>query len=188
MEKSGKPLYYEVTPNPYGQPYRPGDWRNIAEIEHTDEKIKGFFGDYRFLSNFSKANIELDGVTYRSTECAYQAAKWKPENRDYFVNCSNEEAITYNHQHEPNGFSPEAWDEMKLEVMHYLIEQKFDKQLNPENYSRLLETGDKYLEETNWWNDTFWGKNLKNEGQNYLGILLMITRDKLKHQDQTPNN
>lgn len=175
-----KNLYYEVTPNPNGAPYRSGDWQNIPEIKHTSEEIKGFFGDYRFLSNFGQATVELDGVIYNSTERAYQAAKWLPEDRALFVNCSNEEAIKYNHRHQPNGCLPEIWDEIKLEIMRYLLEQKFNFELNPENYHKLLETDNRYLEETNWWNDTFWGKNLKNEGQNHLGIILTDIRDRLQ--------
>lgn len=37
--------------------------------------ISRFDDDYRFLSNFWPVKVELDGVTYPSTEHAYQAAK-----------------------------------------------------------------------------------------------------------------
>ena len=37
--------------------------------------IDSFQGSYAFLSNFYYAEVELDGVVYRSTERAYQAAK-----------------------------------------------------------------------------------------------------------------
>ena len=132
------------------------------------------------MSNFGKAIVELDGVTYSSTERAYQAAKWQPEDRFFFVECSNEEAIKYNRDHLPNGYSSESWDKIKIDVMYDLLKQKFNCEQNPENYHKLIDTGEKYLEETNWWNDTFWGKNLKNEGQNILGILLMTIRENLK--------
>jgi GTP cyclohydrolase II len=65
--------------------------------------------------------------------------------------------------------------------MDHLVAQKFNPTLNPDLYNRLLATGDKYLEETNWWNDTFWGKNLKGEGENHLGQILMQVRDKLRN-------
>jgi len=180
MDITGNPLYFEVTPNPNGEPYKIGDWQKVPEIIHDDNNVKGFFGEYRFLSNFGEAIVEYDGVIYSSTEKAYQAAKWKIEDRDYFVNCTNEEAVKYNRLHQPNGYPPDIWDEIKVVIMRYLLEQKFDPELNPENYQKLIATGDKYLEETNWWNDKFWGKNLKNEGLNYLGIILMSIRDDLK--------
>ena len=40
----------------------------------------------------------------------------------------------------------------------------------------LQETRDFYLEETNWWNDTFWGV-CNRKGKNILGHLLMKIRD-----------
>ena len=61
--------------------------------------------------------------------------------------------------------------------MRFLLEQKFNPNQNPDNYEKLIATEDKYLEETNWWGDTFWGKNLKGEGDNNLGKLLMTIRD-----------
>lgn len=181
MEKTGNPLYFEVTPNPNGEPYRLGDWQKVPEIIHDDDNIKGFFGEYRFLSNFGKATVEYDDVVYSSTEKAYQAAKWQLEDRDYFISCTNEEAIQYNLLHQPNGYSPEIWDEIKIEIMTCLLEQKFNPDINPENYNKLITTGDKYLEETNWWNDKFWGKNLKGEGLNILGIILMNIRNNFKN-------
>jgi ribA/ribD-fused uncharacterized protein len=39
------------------------------------DSILGFFGAYRYLSNFHMAPVEMDGLEYPSTEHAYQAAK-----------------------------------------------------------------------------------------------------------------
>ena len=145
MEMNGKPLYNEVPVRPGGELYKRGDWQNIPEIQHDNANIKGFFGDYAFLSNFGDATVELDGVIYPSVERAYQAAKWDPNDREFFVNCTNGKSITYNREHQPNGYPPKVWDEVKIDIMHYLLEQKFNRELNPENYQKLLETGDKYL-------------------------------------------
>ena len=43
----------------------------------------------------------------------------------------------------------------------------------------LLETGDAYLEETNYWKDTYWGK-CNGVGLNNLGEMLMKIRDNLR--------
>ncbi len=176
MEKTKNPLYCDALIE--GKPYEIGDWKNIPEIKCNHFEIKGFFGENRWLSNFSKAIILLDGMEYSSVEKAYQAAKWKPESREYFTDCTNEQAIKHNREFNPNGYSDEEWNLAKLEIMASLIDQKFNPVLNPENCIKLLDTGDKYLEETNWWNDTFWGKDLEGNGENNLGNLLMQTRDK----------
>ena len=45
----------------------------------------------------------------------------------------------------------------------------------------LLETGNEYIQEGNWWNDTFWGFCLKtNTGENKLGKLIMKIRNELR--------
>lgn len=187
MESVSNPLYKDISPHADGRKYERGDWRKIPEIIHDEHQIKGFFGKYRWLSNFGAAHVVVDDVTYGSVERAYQAMKWRPEDRAYFETCTDEEAITYNRQHQPNGHSAEEWDEMRICVMRFLLEQKFDPKLNPDNARKLLETGDRYLEETNWWNDTFWGKNLQGEGENHLGELLMEIRTALRELPTSDN-
>jgi len=44
---------------------------------------------------------------------------------------------------------------------------------------QLSRTQDRYLEETNWWDDTFWGKNLAGEGDNNLEKMIMVIRASL---------
>ena len=160
-----KLLYTETGPN--GTPYKKGEWKDFAI--HTETEIKGFFGEYIFLSNFHKVFIELDGITYQSVELAYQAAKWKLESRAYFSSCTELESIEYNRQHVPDGYSKEEWDVKKVSIMRDLLIQKFDPVKNPENYIFLKNTGSKYIEEMNWWGDVFWGKTKDGEGKNVLG-------------------
>ena len=104
MEKSERLIYNEVSVSPDGRRYNVGDWQEIPQIKHNGYEIKGFFGEYRFLSNFEPAKVELEGTTYSSVEKAYQAAKWNPEDRGYFIDCTNEEAIKYNRKNPPNGY------------------------------------------------------------------------------------
>jgi len=70
-----------------------------------------------------------------------------------------------------------GWDDMKLQVMEYLLTLKF----NQEPYRTLLkETKDEHIQEGNYWNDKFWGFCLKtNEGENHLGKLIMEIRKTL---------
>lgn len=169
-------LYSEVTPFSDGRSYRIGDWRDVPEITHNNHEIKGFFGDYRWLSNFGKAVIRLDGCVYGSVERAYQAAKWRPEDRAFFEGCTEKESITYNREHAPNGYSLEGWDNAKRDIMHALLQEKFNEEVNPDLARKLIQTGERYLEETNWWGDVYWGRQLNGEGENVMGELLMQVR------------
>lgn len=45
--------------------------------------------------------------------------------------------------------------------------------------ARLLETGDKHLEEGNTWGDKIWG-TVNGEGENNLGKILMRVRAELR--------
>lgn len=175
-EQSSPLLYTEATPHKDGRLYSIGEWQNIPEIIHDEKQVRGFFGPYRPLSNFWHARILLDGQEYGSVERAYQAAKWHPEDRAFFATCTNAQSVKYNRQHTPNKYSAEEWDAIKIDVMRFLLEQKFDEWQNPESAEFLFETGARNLVETNWWGDRFWGEGLDGVGENHLGKLLMTIR------------
>ena len=61
--------------------------------------------------------------------------------------------------------------------MKLCLEQKFT---DPTYKKLLLNTGDLYIQEGNYWGDKFWGICLKtNTGQNILGHLIMNIRTRL---------
>lgn len=166
-----------------GASFEKDKWGKIAS--HNEKEIKGFFGEYRFLSNFWPAKVIFDGDEYTASENAYQAAKYKKDQRDYLKKCSPKEAVVFVRENIEGAYTKEQWDNLKFQIMRSLLVQKFDKNLNPENFKKLIETGDKYLEETNYWEDTYWGvskSNISEEGigENNLGKLLMEIRDNLK--------
>lgn len=138
------------------------------------KSILGFFGPYRFLSNFHFVNVELDGEIYRTTEHAYQAAKTldTEERRKIRDLLQPREARQAGQrlQLRPN------WDKLKIDVMTELSIQKYAK---PPLSAMLLETGDAYLEETNTWGDKFWGV-CGGYGENNLGKILMQVRTELQ--------
>lgn len=172
---NGVLLYNEIGPN--GEEYKKGDWKLIAV--HTEKEIKGFFGPYRFLSNTWPAKVILDGVEYSCVENAYKAWRWKRKSRTYFETCTPLEAIDYNRKNIPDGCSQDEWDRNKVEYMTFLNMQKYNKEQNLELYQKLKETGEKYLEETNWWGDEFWGKDKDGNGENNLGKVLMKVREEV---------
>ena len=165
--------------------FRRGLWKTIAS--HNDKEVKGFFGEYRFLSNFWPAKVFLDGEEYGSVENAYQAAKYKKEYREFLRTCNPKELKQYVEENDEGKYSAEEWAAMRDGVMKGLLVQKYDKELNPDIHELLIATGGKYLEETNYWGDIYWGVNKSNVdeegvGENNLGKLLMEIRGAAKKE------
>ena len=153
-------------------PYKFGDWRRYAV--HDENNIKGFFGIHRWLSNFHPCEIEFEGMIFPSTENAYQAAKIIPEERTPLVTCTPYESKKVWKKYTKIDKSAEEWDARKYSGMVYLSLEKYN--MNIELRNKLLATGNKYLEETNHWGDSYWGVDIHRGGENILGKVLMNVR------------
>ena len=137
----------------------------------TDDTIHGFFMEHRFLSNFHEFPLTLDGITYPSSEHAYMAQK----------TLSREDQILISQLKKPGDAKRKGqtltlrpdWEHYRVAAMLQVLYRKFQ---HPDLALALLDTGNKYLEETNWWNDRFWGV-CDGEGLNMLGKCLMIVRE-----------
>lgn len=139
---------------------------------HSETEIKGFFGKYRFLSNFYScpAGIWYEGLKYPSVEHAYQAAKVDSYDRLPFTTCNAKEVKRL------GGsvlLDKEDWEEVKYDIMLQLVTQKFA--VHKGLRDKLLETKKAYLEETNHWKDVYWGV-YEGNGLNKLGEILMVVR------------
>jgi len=137
-------------------------------------EIKGFFGPWRFMSNFHYVDVQFDGMIYRTTEHAYQAAKFLDlEKRKYI------QGLETPREARRVGQQPgcrEDWNDVKYDIMYDLNAQKYSK---PNLMQMLLDSGDAYLEETNTWGDVYWGV-CHGIGQNNLGKILMDIRSQIK--------
>lgn len=133
--------------------------------------------EYSWLSNMEPCKIILDGIEYSSVEHAYVSAKssdieWKKfcmtELNPRIIKTQGRKLVLVDN-----------WDEIKVSIMRTCIDQKY----NQEPYrDLLLKTGNEYIQEGNWWNDTFWGVDLKSiphKGNNMLGKLIMEKRSSL---------
>lgn len=138
------------------------------------EVISSFKGKYKFLSNFYPIFIQYEGIRFPSVEHAFQAAKSDDiEIRKLFaIAPTAKEAKRFGKQVKLT----EGWDIKKISIMKLLLEQKFK---NEPMKSMLLNTGDSILIEGNNHRDKFWGQ-VKGEGNNMLGKLLMEIRDEIK--------
>ncbi len=133
--------------------------------------ILEFRKEYRWLSNFWPCSVTYDGITFNSSEAAYQASKTESyELRKEFEHLSAKEAKL-------KGQALTAirsdWDEIKPTVMYEVCKSKFDQ--NPELKEKLIETGEVKLVEGNDWGDTYWGV-CNGKGINMLGKVLMRLR------------
>jgi ribA/ribD-fused uncharacterized protein len=143
-------------------------------VVQDEKKIGGFVGEYRWLSNFFLCRVEWEGRVYGSAEAAYQSGKFAPAEREPFVKLDPDGAKHL--AHDKPLANPAAWEARKEQVMRDVAWAKFSQ--HPELAAQLLATGDRLLEETNWWDDEIWGV-YKGKGQNLLGKILMDTRARL---------
>lgn len=155
------------------------------------EPIKGFTGEYRWLSNFGPGEVEYEGLRYPTREHAYQAAKSDLAWERLALSCTpgNYKSTTGQGKPKPVMTAKEAkiygktvslrhnWDLIKRPVMKEIVRYAFTH--HEDLKAKLLATGDRYLEETNWWGDTYWGR-VNNVGHNHLGHIIMEIRSELQ--------
>lgn len=153
--------------------------------------IKGFFEDYRFLSNFHLCDVYFEGLLYPSSESAYMAAKSTDlYTRQLFSSnpknvIGEEKPVMRPAEARKFGQTIELrpdWDKIKYDMMLAIVFDKFWR--NKDIREKLIATGDKYLEESCHWHDLYWAKcycpNHNGKGQNNLGDILMKVRNILK--------
>lgn len=123
--------------------------------------ITRFQDQYGFLSNFWPSPIQYIGRDYATVEHAYQAAK----TLDPQESAAIQGAATPGHAKrlgQACSLRPD-WDEVKVGIMHELLQLKFQ---DPELRGWLLGTG---------------AVEIRGEGKNVLGLLLMQIRDEVRN-------
>lgn len=149
-------------------------------LDDPDGPILGFEGEYRWLSNFWFAPQLLDtggeglAIDFQFNEKWYMVHKTLiPDEAQKIMAAKSPgeckrvgKTVTLRTD----------WDEVKDGVMLEGLRMKFGQ--NADLRAKLIATGTRYLEETNTWNDTYWGV-CNGVGRNMLGILLMQVRAEL---------
>jgi len=166
-------MYNEVPVK--GDHYSFGDWKLYAK--HDASNVCGFFGPYRWLSNFHECPVYFEGLEYPSSENAYQAAKVDKDFRHHLQKITAAEVKKAWNKLPPIDMGPEDWNARKYDVMSVILFDKFYR--NKDLREKLLETGlnHMYLEETNHWRDSYWGVDINLGGKNKLGQILMGIRE-----------
>jgi ribA/ribD-fused uncharacterized protein len=172
-EAAGIPVWNRGDPPP---PQPAGPPAEIAE----------FKGKYRFLSNFYAVWIvDADGIKYPTLEHAFQAHKTLDlELRTEIAGLADPaEAKRAGRQLRLRT----DWEVVKRDVMAGLLELKF--RAGSALADRLLDTGNAWLVEGNYWCDNEWGDcycggpRCRARGRNWLGIALMQRREALRIAD-----
>jgi ribA/ribD-fused uncharacterized protein len=150
------------------------NWDETFEgVVHDANNIAGFVAEYRWLSNYFPCRVEWEGRVYGSAEAAYHSGKYPAADRDVFTRLDADPARKLSRA---KPYDIAAWEARKVTTMRAVIWAKFSQ--NPELAKKLLATGERYLEETNWWGDKIWGV-YRGEGQNLLGKIIMDARARL---------
>ena len=130
----------------------------------------------RWLSNMTRVNIHHKGVCYPSTENFYQAMKYAEVSKRLYI--SSLKPVESKKYSKENPMTSTIFEDRKFAIMLYAQRKKFSQE---PFRSMLLATGDCHIEEGNWWQDKFWGVDIKTrEGENTLGKLIMKVRSELQ--------
>ena len=131
-------------------------------------------GEYVFLSNLYKCEIEFEDKIFSSSEAAYQYGKAKnPEVGNWIISAPKQHLIAAA-GHGLFAFDiVENWNHIKVSRMYQVLKAKFTQ--HSDLKAKLLETENKMLLE-NSKTDAFWGIGKRQNGKNMLGRLLMELR------------
>lgn len=139
--------------------------------------VHGFFGEYRFLSNFWMSDMVIRGESFASVEHFFQACKATSESDFQLIRKMPKpgqcKAVGKQIKIRPD------WDRVKFDIMLTGVRAKFTQN---EHLGNLLIDTDGHLEETNHWGDTIWGV-CNGKGTNWLGQILMQVRKELNFEE-----
>lgn len=166
------------------QVWKPGFAKEWCEL-HDQERIHGFWGRYRWASNFFLKPITVSGDfwggsrDFPSSEHAYQFAKLPADEQDKWYTIICQYTCFQVKQWGQEIQIRSGWDNLREPVMDEVVLAKFTQNQEPRDL--LLATGTATMVESNWWGDVFFGVDptAPVNGLNVLGRVLMKTRERL---------
>lgn len=133
--------------------------------------------EYAFLSNFYPCTVKYKGLTFESTEAAFQAQKEiNEQNKIKYCNVPPNVAKSYGRKAKLR----HDWEQVKDQIMYEVVKAKFEQ--NPDFAELLLKVNEEIVED-NTWHDTYWGR-CNGIGQNKLGLILTRVKEELENAKQ----
>lgn len=156
-------------------------YTSLPKKTQNDKDIFGFQGKYRWLSNMWPVEFEIGGIKFVSSENAYQASKYTDKAVVAKIAKMQPFLAKAYAKDKMNAWTTPDFQSRKDRLMLTFVRKKFE---NPCLRQKLINTGNVLLEETNTWNDTYWGCCPQGNGLNNLGKILMKVRDELQKEVQ----
>lgn len=144
----------------------------------SKDQVLFYENEFYVLSNFSSFEVVYNGEVYKTSEYAYQAARFEdPELREKVKNArSSHDAMKLAKLVYKNERRKDWWD-VKLQIMEDICRAKLSQHFYVQK--KLLQTGNRELIE-NSPRDNFWGWGPNQDGHNNLGKIWMKLREELR--------
>jgi ribA/ribD-fused uncharacterized protein len=128
------------------------------------------------LSNFYVESITINNTQWPSAIHYLEVQSFQPLPASAFVSCLDtpRDAFTFARQY--SHLVSNDWMNINIQVMEKALLEKFKQNIDLQKL--LIDTNGMYLSEHTD-KDNFWGDNLDDSGQNWLGKLLMNLRNEL---------
>lgn len=148
--------------------------------EVIEDAVLFYAGEFGyFMSNFSAFEVQYDGQNWKTSEHAYQAAKFpkaSPVYNKILVASSAHNALKLARRYADDKRT--GWDDAeKIRVMTAVVRAKHDQHEYIQR--QLQETGNAELIE-NAPRDAFWGRGPDWKGRNELGKIWMKLREEMR--------
>lgn len=141
-----------------------------------NEPINFVENRFHYLSPFSAHEVEIEGITYKTAEHAYQALRIVPESRQPIIEAKSPlDAWREGQKAKEDGELEESYD--KDALMEKIFRAKLVQ--HPDIAEILKESGNRELVKV-YDTDYYWGTGADGSGQNKMGKLWMKLRDELK--------
>lgn len=156
----------------------------IKLFDKDMNEVKFSISDYQLklfpLDNFSSFGLNMDSEYFQTSEHAFQYLKFIDTNKDIAnkIKDSFSPNEARNIAHENKEYRLPNWKDVKYQNMEKVLRLKVEQ--NPIVKEVLLNTKDYIIAEACIDEDTDWGLDNNNQGNNNLGKIWMKIRDDLK--------
>lgn len=132
------------------------------------------------LDNFSPFGLIMNNLFFPTSEHAFQYLKFIDTNKEIAeeIRMALSPYDARRIAHENKKYRPTNWTELKYDKMEEVLRLKVEQ--NPKVKGQLLNTHDLIIAEYCVDEDTDWGIDNNNQGENHLGKIWMNIRNNLK--------